>query len=280
MFTATAKKLIVSLFLLLGIAIGTYIFAWRRPSCRITTVSSMMQIRELLFTDILKQTPKIEEVLVIFDLDNTLIAPVGDVASDQWFDAGLHFYQAKGLTHEQATNCLLPLWMNLFHKATMQAVEPEAVTLISALIERHVLVIAVTSRQMQLSALTMQQLDATHLTFAKSSLAKSTVSFNESSRIRFEQGVLFCSGKDKGFVLAQFLDQLKIHPRIIVCVDDKERHLCSIEKIAEQRNCSFIGLRYNFLDEKVKNYTLDDNSVALLEHNSTQSPFCALPQCA
>ena len=169
--------------------------------------------------------------------------------------------------------------MDLFHKVKMQPVEPEAVALISALIERHVPVIAVTSRQMQLSALTMQQLDATHLTFSKSSLAKSTVNFNESSRIRFEQGVLFCSGKDKGFVLAQFLDQLKIHPRIIVCVDDKERHLHSIAKIAAQRGCSFIGLRYSFLDEKVKNYKLDDNAIALLEQHRQQS-LCPNPQYA
>lgn len=276
MLNHTVKKIIVPL-VMLGIIAGIYIHVLRQPHSQIITVSSMAQVREFLFSGPLKKAPN--DTLVIFDLDNTLIAPVDAVASDQWFDASLHFYQARGLTCEQATTCLLPLWMDLFHKAKMQPVEPEAVPVLTALMERQIPVIALTSRQMKLSALTTQQLHKTNLAFTNSPLTKNAFIFDESSRTKFEDGVLFCSGKDKGLTLAQFLDQLKIQPHTIVCIDDKEKHLQSVAKVAAQQGCHFIGLRYSFLDEKVKNYALDNNSIALLEHNA-QLPFCALPQCA
>lgn len=268
MFKVTAKKLVL-LLVVLGIMVGACFVVWHRSHSRILTVSSMAQVREILFSDVLNHVSTVDDVLVLFDIDNTLIAPATEIASDQWFDACLGWCHAKGLTPEQAVKYVRPVWISLLKKATMQPVESQAVTLVGDLISKHVPVIAVTFRTIQLHELTAQQLHGVGIDFSTSMLAKKTFVLNDGeSCIRFEQGVLFCNGTDKGLAVAQFLDQLQLTPRIIVCVDDKEHHIRSVAKVVQQRGCSFVGLRYSFLDNKVKNFKLDSGSIALLEHDS------------
>ncbi len=267
MFKVSTKKLAL-FFVVLGAAAGVCFVVWHRPSSCIITVSSMDQIREVLHSDILNRVLNVNDVLVLFDLDNTLIEPDAEVASDQWFDACIRFCQAKGLAVQKAVKRVLPLWMDLLHKITMRPVEPQAVTVVSELLTLHVPVIALTARQISLCALTARQLHDVNIEFVMSTLANKSFTFNHKSFcIHFEHGVLLCNGNDKGLAIAQLLDQLCIKPHIIVYIDDKEKHLQSVAKIAQQRGHSFVGLRYSFLDDKVKNFKLDDKSVALLEYN-------------
>jgi hypothetical protein len=265
-FKVTAKKLVFSL-IVLGITVGACFVVWHRSRHRIVTVSSMAQVREIVFSDVLNHASTPSDVLVFFDIDNTLIAPATEIASDQWFDACLRWCHAKGFTPEQAVKYVRPVWITLLKKATMRPVEPQVVMLVGDLISRHVPVIAVTSRTMQLHELTTQQLHDVGIDFSASMLAKKTLMLNDkSSVICFEKGVLFCSGTDKGAAVVQLLDQLQLNPTIIVCVDDKEHHIRSVAKVAAQCGCSFVGLRYGFLDDKVKRFKLDNESIALLDY--------------
>lgn len=264
MFKVTVKKTLLFLGLL-GVVVGGCVVAWRRPSSRITNVSSMAQVHDIIFSDVLNGISSPNDVLILFDIDNTLIEPTTDIASDQWFDACVRHYQAKGLTLQDAIERVRPLWMRLFYRVPMQPVELQVVNLLAELVSAKIPVIAVTARPISFAALTVRQLHSVGIAFDSSMLAAQNFTFNDGSFcIRFENGILFCEGNDKGLAVAQLLDRLDLYPRIIVFVDDKERHIQSVAKIAKQRGCKFIGLRYGYLDEKVKKFELDNESIALL----------------
>ncbi len=275
MFKVTIKKVILVLGLLGIMAVGCVV-AWRRPSSRIINVSSMAQVRDIIFSDALNRG-SVTDVLILFDIDNTLIEPTTDIASDQWFDACVRYCQAKGLAFQEAIEHVRPLWIRLLYRVIMQPVEAQGAQLVRELISARVPVIAVTARQLSLAALTMRQLHGVGIMFDSSVLAGQTIALNDgSSRMRFEHGILFCWGNDKGVAVSQLLDRLGFNPRMIVFIDDKESHLRSAAKIAKQRGCKFIGLRYGYLDEKVKNFELDDESIALLDRQMQPAPVRGL----
>lgn len=271
--TNTKKFISVGILLMIVLLTGywlagkhdTYLrHIWCRQSdSRIIHVTSLSEVKKFLDQEVLHDLKKVQDALILFDLDNTLIEPTTALASDQWFDASLRFYQENGLSLKQAVDKLLPIWIGLFKQTTMKPVEPETVKFVSNL-QLRLPVIAFTARDSSLRELTAKQLQALGITFNTPVLAQQSFDL-EAENIYFTQGVLFCSGQDKCHTLLKFLKQLCLQPHLIVFVDDKEHHLQSVAKAAEQVGARFVGFRYGFLDVKVKNFLLDSYSIQLLK---------------
>lgn len=66
----------------------------------------------------------------------------------------------------------------------------------------------------------------------------------------FYKGILFTNGEksynSKGNVLVEFLRQIKFTPKVIVMVDDKQKHLSNVEDclLEYQSDIDFVGLEY------------------------------------
>lgn len=60
----------------------------------------------------------------------------------------------------------------------------------------------------------------------------------------FIRGTVFTSSVSKGKTLQAFLKYAQLSPKRIIFIDDKERHLKSVQHVALAHNISFIGIKY------------------------------------
>jgi hypothetical protein len=121
-------------------------------------------------------------------------------------------------------------------------------------------VIALTARSLELVDCTFKQLQSIDIDFSKTGFCSLQVlQFNELHHpAHYSQGVVFCSRNAKGKTLLQLFEKTKFQAKKIIFVDDKLQYLeCVQKELAEKGIKDFIGIRYSFLDEKVKNFKLD-----------------------
>jgi hypothetical protein len=76
------------------------------------------------------------------------------------------------------------------------------------------------------------------------------VNFGGYERARFQEGVIFASDYQKGEILKAFLNQINIHPKRIVFIDDNLENLQSVENCAKEKNIKFVGFEYNVVKNR------------------------------
>ncbi|MBI5346557.1 MAG: DUF2608 domain-containing protein, partial [Chlamydiae bacterium] len=123
-------------------------------------------------------------------------------------------------------------------------------------------VLALTSRSFDTHCSTFSQLKSINIDFSNFSLCSKTLYFEGEYYAIFKNGIFFTNGNNKGEMLEKFLDKINFCPKAILYVDDKFHHLQRVEKICQKKNIPFIGLRYGFLDEAIKNF---DSSIAEMQ---------------
>ncbi|WP_010298925.1 DUF2608 domain-containing protein [Candidatus Odyssella thessalonicensis] len=65
----------------------------------------------------------------------------------------------------------------------------------------------------------------------------------------FIRGTVFTSSVSKGKALQAFLKYAQLSPKRIIFIDDKERHLKSVQRVALAHNISFTGIKYTAADD-------------------------------
>ena len=185
---------------------------------------------------------------LVLDLDNTSVEPLDsfhDLGSDQWFVKLIEYACKLIPDHEEAIAAVIAIYHEVQHHLRMQPVEkPTIVNIIRALQDIGIPVIGLTARDEVLKESTLRQL--------------------KEIGIDFHGRIIFCNGKDKGECLEKYLTTHKIKLRHIVMADDKEKHLLHVQKAVEKLGIRFSGVRYSFLDEKIKNVDMPGANAQLL----------------
>lgn len=65
----------------------------------------------------------------------------------------------------------------------------------------------------------------------------------------FKSGVIFASNVSKGNVLKAFLAYAGLTPQKIIFIDDKKKHIESVEKVAKSLGIPFVGIEYTAVQE-------------------------------
>lgn len=190
---------------------------------------------------------------VVFDLDNTLMESTLDLGSDQWF-VKLMEEACRSSPSEETIELVLAIYHAVQHHTKMQAIESGTVRLMTLLQDLNIPVIALTARGEQICKPTIAQLKAIGINFDKQwSHAEYLLDYEHGkSTALFKDGIIFCSGKDKGKCLSSFFESFDEKPKHVLMVDDKEKHLTSVQHVIEAYKGKFTGIRYGFLDEKIK----------------------------
>jgi FMN phosphatase YigB (HAD superfamily) len=196
-----------------------------------------------------------ERVLVIFDLDNTLVEAAHEKGSDQWFSALFGHYVRQGMTEQQAVEKIIPYYFYLHRTLSLQLVEQHIPFFIEELKKQGIMVIALTARSNELVERTFEQLAEVGLDFSGSCFG-GAIDVEEACSWCSRRGIIFCGNNNKGRVLMQVLDHLQYKPEKIIFVDDKLKHVQAVQEYAHERGIAFVGIRYNRLDEKVNNFVL------------------------
>ncbi len=211
-----------------------------------------------------------KEVLLVFDIDNTLLASTTQLGSDQWFTWQDTLLENKEKSPEDDAllvsrdfGGLLAAQGVLFYMGKMRLTDQAFPKLISSFGDAGNTVIALTSRGPEYSYQTIRELFRNKYDFGRSAppfieglyepvkgfdlerlkgkfrLSKREAEQFQVSKMRSLQyldGVFYSSGHHKGAMLRLFLAAAQISPKAIVFVDDKVKHLVRVQEAFEEIN--------------------------------------------
>ncbi len=210
---------------------------------------------------------KDENTLVVFDIDNTILEPDNNdgYGSDQWFSALVKSKTDKGFNTISAIEMVLPEYYKAHDSIKVKTVEEnETLKVINLLQKQKIPVIALTARSLPMTNNTFRELKEINIDLTPTALSKQNITFKKNEfPAKYQKGILFVGNNNKGKLLKTYLSAVSFEPSKIVMIDDKEHHLKKIETEFKGTKTSFIGLRYAFLDAKVKNFVLKTSEIPI-----------------
>jgi hypothetical protein len=207
-----------------------------------------------------------DQVLVVFDIDNTLLAMEQGLGSDQWY------YWQKNLAKDDPcsgdlVNDRFRVQGALYFVSAMRPTQPGAAEQIRRLQDAGLTVIALTSRGPDYSLQTFRELRRNGISFWPGALPPRRGypgSFIPESGTRaalYQDGVFLTAGQHKGDMLRALLDKTGADtPTVIVMADDKAENLQAVMETFEGSGTAVHAWRYSREDDNVA--TLDTQESA------------------
>lgn len=228
------KKLFIFLFLLLG----NYVLA------QIVEIKKISETKDLDACQ-----------LIIFDLDNTILEPVQLLGSDQWFYHTLRQYEREGMDSKDALEKVFVQWYEIQAITKVKLVENKTKDLIESLQSKKIKLMGLTSRNPDFALASIKQLNSLEIDLGKTAPYKKDLFFENG--MVFRKGILFSQGKNKGKALKCFFSKIGFFPKSAVFIDDKLKHVAEVEDFCKTYKIRFIGYRYGYLDDKIKNFNYE-----------------------
>jgi hypothetical protein len=218
------------------------------------------------------------------DLDNTLMESKIELGSDQWFDKSFE-HANKNITDKvEAADRMLTLYHEVQHHLLMQPVEASTVWMIRAFQDIGIPEVPLTARSECLIETTQRQLRQIGIDFSRQKhVIPGRIELNKvgDTTSVYQDGIIFCNGQNKGDCLETFvkkclaLELIKM-PTHFVMIDDKRKHVEKVAQAAQRMGVAFHGLRYGFLDQKVKQLDMGKAHTQLSELQEKLPPEAQL----
>lgn len=228
-----------------------------------------------------------ENVLLVCDVDNTLLAMDNELGSDQWFE-----WQEYLLEHEPDSHYLVAENFDqllvaqglLFALGKMHPPQPDLPDHIKTIQRAGVSTLVLTSRGHAFRAATVRELLANGYDFAKSALMlpdppcgvfapydldaleNSGLTAEEAARfdlgsprgITFERGLMMTAGQHKGAMLLTMLALSERQFKAVVFVDDHGRHVLRVYDALAGRGINVAAFHYKREDANVDRFKYGD----------------------
>ncbi len=194
-----------------------------------------------------------KDTLVIFDIDNTLATTPTDFGSDHWVSALFEQKHSSGIPFPDAIYAALPAYYQVQANTWLVPVTSESVPLVKTLQDQGITIIALTARDVYIIYRTREQLHRIGIDFSCTSPKKHFDPYGKPRPILYDGGIIYANNHDKGVTLLNWLKQMEYQPKKILFVDDKLKNVLSVEKAAVAAGYPFVGIRYGYTDERVKN---------------------------
>jgi len=192
-----------------------------------------------------------EDVLVVLDIDNTILTSSTDLGGDIWYQWQRGKLDIKP-EEKQKVRCLFEDSIGLLYElAPMNLTEEHLPSTISAWQSQGNNVMALTSRAPKSRAATERELNNKNINLDISPLApkgkKSPVYREVKGReLSYMKGIMMTSGMNKGEMLEYILDKTKRQFKAIVFVDDSQKNI---------NNLYNKYVSHQFLDMRIFHYT-------------------------
>ncbi|MFZ4715548.1 MAG: DUF2608 domain-containing protein [Bacteriovoracaceae bacterium] len=196
-----------------------------------------------------------KNVLIVFDIDNTLLKAKQSLGSDQWFE-----WEAEAIKTSSANfrtfEDLLKAQVDFFQLSSMALTENFIPQMVQSLKKNGHSIILLTSRSPDLRSVTEREFQRNNLWFADSSIMggvpHSFIEHPFKNKISFMNGIFMTTGHHKGEALAYLLTKARKHFKAIVFADDHERHTRRVyETFSNLPNIEVVTFRYSKEDEAV-----------------------------
>ena len=228
-----------------------------------------------------------DEVLLVVDIDNTLLAMQGDLGSDQWFEWQEHLLHCEpDSPHLVADDFpgLLEAQGLLFTLGKMRPPQSDLPELVRGVQELGVRTLVLTSRGPQYRPATERELAAAGYDFARtaaelvgvprceflpydpatperSGLTPYDVELYRLAEPRlcsYGEGVFMTSGQHTGAMLLTMLHRMPNKPQAVVFVDDHGRHIHRVYDALSRHGVESTVVHYRREDENVNRFRYGD----------------------
>ena len=218
-------------------------------------VSDFNQFAQIIMRERV-QAPE-SRMLICSDIDDTATSYVKNcgIGTEKWFGKVYGGLQTRGVSDPMQVMFFAAIIAHQMNSSTVQLTEPGVVGVYNIIQSTlNIPVIGLTSRTYILSDITKEQLSRLQLRF--SSPWPNTMILNTDPTWRAmykpEDGIVYCSGNNKGDILVKLLEQTKLsigEQKIdtIVVIDNDEKHLIKIKTAIAQHKMpvNLVLVKYN-----------------------------------
>jgi len=201
-----------------------------------------------------------DQVMVVYDLDNTLLAMEQDLGSDQWYDWQKSI-AAKHPCDERLVSGLLAVQGGLYYASAMRLTQADAPAQVRALQDAGMKVFVLSSRGADFRLQTFRELRRAGLRFYPSAIgplggyAEAFVPPGGKRPALYEDGVFLTAGQHKGAMLQALLEITGTPaPALIFMVDDKAYNLQYVLDSFVNTTTSVQAYRYNREDPVLRRF--------------------------
>src|SRR4051812_40245427 len=230
-----------------------------------------------------------EHVLLVLDIDNTVMSMDSDLGSDHWFE-WQNYLLANEPTSPHLVAKTFPDLLEaqgiLYDRGKMHPTQPEEPKLIGDLQKQGVVAILLTSRGPEFRGPTIRELkrcgydfkasalpvrdvpDGEYLPFDAAHPDKSNLSAEDLRNYKlgtprpvlYANGVFMTAGQHKGMMLMTLLKKSPRDIEAIVYVDDNVRHVGAVFSAAVARNIEVSSFQYLHEDTRVQRFQYGDKA--------------------
>ena len=227
------------------------------------------------------ETTDRKNILVVFDIDNTILAMEQGLGSDSWYE------WQKGLSKEDQCN---PHYVGdrfavqgaLYFASAMRSTQEDGADQVRAIQNQGLKVIALTSRGMDFQLQTFRELRRNNFSFSYTAIGPAGgitepfVPVEDGRLSLYEDGVFLTAGQHKGQMLFALLEKTGTGmPAVIVMVDDKQKNLDAVKETFSTLNIPVHAWRYSGEDKNVRDFNPDQ---ANLLWNAIEEPLRKVQQ--
>jgi hypothetical protein len=215
-------------------------------------------------------------VLVVFDIDNTILAMEQGLGADQWYEWQKELNSVDKCNAQNVGNRFAAQGA-LYFVSAMRTTQEDGSEQVRALQEKGLPVIALTSRGPDFQLATFRDLRRNKFNFTHSAIGPASAYYEpfipvEDGRLSlYQDGVFLTAGQHKGEMLFALLEKTgSTLPTVIVMVDDKQKNLDAVKETFSMLGVPVRAWRYAGEDANVKNF---DPELADQQWKSIEAPL-------
>ncbi len=201
-----------------------------------------------------------DRVLMVFDIDNTILAMEQGLGADQWYEWQKELAENDRCSTQNVGN-RFAVQGAVFFASAMRPTQDDAARQVKTIQESGIPVIALTSRGPDYRLQTFRELRRNGYSFAYSAIGPAgadNLPFIpvENGRLsRYEDGVFMTAGQHKGQMLYALLQKTGTDmPAVIVMADDKQKNLDAVKETFIALDVPVHAWRYSNEDENVEGF--------------------------
>lgn len=201
-----------------------------------------------------------ENVLMVFDMDNTILAMEQGLGADQWYEWQKDLATDDPCNPHNVGN-RFAVQGALYFASAMRPTQADAASQVKTVQDQGIPVIVVTSRGQDYRLQTFRELRRNDFSFSHSAIGpaggyKQPFMPLENGRLsRYEDGVFLTAGQHKGRMLYALLQKTGTElPAVIVVVDDKQKNLDAVQETFSALGIPVHAWRYTGEDENVARF--------------------------
>lgn len=205
-----------------------------------------------ILTYILQDHCKNRNKLVIFDLDDTIIAPTTELGSTRWVEyMAKKIMEEESIPFEQALQQAGDLNDSILETLLLKPVEEITPALINALQKAGIPVIALTARPKRSATRTQLQLQMIGIDFSLSPfIPMIEIELSKKNKTWYEKGIIFSGSSNKGTTLIAFLKSIDCSPKHIIFIDDSKKRVDEVEQALVENELNAIIFHYTHVVSK------------------------------